>query len=230
MADVAVIFDLDGTLVDTAPDLIATLNVIFERIGLRPVVYEHARNLVGGGARKMIERGLAAENRVLESEKLDALVGDFIDHYATHIADRSRPFEGVEATLTELAGRGCVLAVCTNKLEWLARRLLDALGLSRHFVAICGADTFQLQKPDPEFLHRTISLAGCQSSGAIMVGDSISDVAMAKAAGVVMVTVAYGYTELPITTLGADRIITSFAELPKTILELRSGITHDCTN
>jgi phosphoglycolate phosphatase len=230
MPDAAVLFDLDGTLVDTAPDLVATLNVIFARIGLPPVAYEHARSMVGGGARRMIERGLTAENRALEPDKLNALVGDFIDHYAAHIADQSKPFEGVEAALVELAGRGCVLAVCTNKLEWLARRLLDALRLSHHFVAICGADTFQLQKPDPQFLQRTVCLMGCQLSGAIMVGDSITDVAMAKAAGVAVIAVTYGYTELPITTLGADRIITSFAELPKTILDLRSTVTQDCTN
>src|SRR6202521_4511333 len=118
-----VVFDLDGTLVDTAPDLVATLNVIFEREDLPPVAYEAARNMVGGGARSMIERGLAAEGRKLAVAEVDRLVRDFIDHYAAHIADRSRPFAGLGAALDQLAAGGCRFAVCTNKLEWLSVRL-----------------------------------------------------------------------------------------------------------
>ena len=140
----AAVFDLDGTLVDTAPDLVATLNTVFAREGLPPVAYEAARNMVGGGARHMIERGLAAERRSLPAAEIDRLCRDFIDHYAAHIADRSRPFPGLEAALDELAGHGLSLIVCTNKLEWLSVRLLDALGLSSRFVANCGADTFGL--------------------------------------------------------------------------------------
>ena len=130
MATPIVVFDLDGTLVDTAPDLVATLNTIFAREGLPPVAYEAARNMVGGGARLMIERGLAAEGRRLPAPDVDRLVADFIAHYAEHIADHSRPFPGLDAALDELAAPGCRFAVCTNKLEWLSRRLLDALGLT----------------------------------------------------------------------------------------------------
>src|SRR5438034_8221054 len=155
-----IVFDLDGTLVDTAPDLVATLNTIFAREGLPPVAYERARNLVGGGARAMIERGLKAEGRKLAAAEIDRLFCDFIEHYGAHIADRSRPFVGVETALDELVRRGCRLAVCTNKLEWLSIRLLDALGLAQRFAAICGADTFGVQKPDPEILRRTIGRAG----------------------------------------------------------------------
>ncbi len=152
-----VVFDLDGTLVDSAPDLVATLNTVFAREGLPPVAYETARNLVGGGARSLIERSLRAEGRKLGVDEVDRLVKEFIAHYAAHIADRSRPFPGLEATLEELGAVGCRFAVCTNKLEWLSVRLLDAFGLSKHFVAICGADTFGLRKPNPEFLRRTIA-------------------------------------------------------------------------
>ena len=160
MVPPTVVFDLDGTLVDTAPDLVATLNIIFARKGLPPVAYDAARNMVGGGARAMIERGLEAEGRTLDVIEIDRLVGDFIDHYAAHIADQSRPFPGLEAALDTLAARGCRLAVCTNKLEWLSVRLLDALALSGRFVTICGGDTFGLQKPNPEMLRRTIERAG----------------------------------------------------------------------
>jgi len=135
MVTPTVVFDLDGTLVDSAPDLVATLNIVFARIGLPPVAYDAARNMVGGGARAMIVRGLKAEGRTLDVAEVDRLVSDFIDHYSVHIADRSRPFPGLEATLDALAARGCRFAVCTNKLEWLAVRLLDALALSQRFAA-----------------------------------------------------------------------------------------------
>src|SRR3954464_12116368 len=118
-----VVFDLDGTLVDTAPDLVATLNTIFAREGLPPVAYGAARNMVGGGARMLIERGLAADRRTLPDIELERLMRDFIEHYGAHIADASRPFEGVEAALDELASVGCLLAVCTNKLQSLSVRL-----------------------------------------------------------------------------------------------------------
>jgi phosphoglycolate phosphatase len=214
-----VLFDLDGTLVDTAPDLVDTLNVVLERIGVPGVPYAQARNMVGGGARKLIERGLAAEGCSLTPEELDGLVRDFIAHYAAHIADRSRPFPGLDAALRSLAGQ-CRLAVCTNKLEWLSRRLLDALGLAQHFVAICGADTFGLQKPDPLFLRRTIECSGGGGDAAVMVGDSISDIAMARAAGVPVIGVSYGYTETPIAELGPDRVIDSISDLPTAVFAL----------
>jgi phosphoglycolate phosphatase len=215
-----VVFDLDGTLVDTAPDLVATLNTIFAREGLPPVTYAAARNMVGGGARLMVERGLAAEQRILPAAEVDRLCRDFIDHYAAHIADRSRPFPGLEAALDELAACGLSLIVCTNKLEWLSVRLLDALGLSKRFAAICGADTFGLKKPDPELLRRTLERAGGRADRAVMVGDSASDIDMARAASVPVVAVDFGYTEIPVGELNADRVISAFRDLPKAVLGL----------
>jgi phosphoglycolate phosphatase len=215
-----VVFDLDGTLVDSAPDLVATLNIIFAREGLPPVPYDTARNLVGGGARSMIQRSLAAEGRKLDAAQVERLVEDFIEHYAAHIADRSRPFPGLEAALDELAAGGCRFAVCTNKLEWLAVRLLDALALSKRFVAICGADTFGLQKPNPDLLRRTIARAAGESGQAVMVGDSLSDVATARAAGVPVVAVDYGYTETAVSEMGPDRVISALAELPSAVFDL----------
>lgn len=220
MAAPLIVFDLDGTLVDTAPDLVATLNFVFVRIGLPPVAYADARNMVGGGARRMIERGLAAEGRTVPPEELDHLVSEFIAHYAARIAELSKPFPGVESGLDALAGRGCLLAVCTNKLEWLARRLVDALGWRQRFVALCGGDTFKLQKPDPELLRCTIAVAAKGLDWAVMVGDSISDVAMAKAAKMPIVAVTYGYTEIPASQLGADRVVESFADVPAAVLDL----------
>jgi len=235
-----VVFDLDGTLVDTAPDLVATLNVILAREGLPPVAYDAARNMVGGGARVMIERGLAAQvgparlahdhakpgqarvsdGRKVATPAVDKLVKDFIEHYAAHIADQSRPFPGLEAALDDLEAGGCRLAVCTNKLEWLAVRLLDALGLSKRFVAICGGDTFGLQKPHPELLHRSIARCEGRVEQAVMIGDSISDIAMAKAAGVPVIAVTYGYTETPVGELGPDRVIDACRDLPRVVFDL----------
>ena len=220
MVTPTVVFDLDGTLVDSAPDLVATLNIVFARTGLPPVAYDAARNLVGGGARAMIVRGLKAEGRTLDVAEVDRLVSDFIDHYSVHIADRSRPFPGLEATLDALAARGCRFAVCTNKLEWLAVQLLDALALSQRFAAICGGDTFGLQKPDPELLRRTIARAGGDADWAVIVGDSITDIAAARGAGVPVVAVDYGYSQTPVTELGADRVVSALSALPNAVFDL----------
>jgi len=228
MLSPTVVFDLDGTLVDTAPDLVATLNVILAREGLPPVAYDAARKMVGGGARAMIERGLAAEDRKAAGAEVDRLVHDFIDHYATHIADRSRPFPGLADALDDLAAGGCRFAVCTNKLEWLSVRLLDALGLSARFAAICGPDTFGIQKPNPELLRRTIARAGGQIGTAVMVGDSITDIATAHAAGTPVIAVGYGYTETPVDELGPDRVIGALRELPGAVRDLLGSKYHSC--
>lgn len=222
MSAFTIVFDLDGTLVDSAPDLVATLNHVLAREGLPPVAYEDARNMVGGGARVMVERGLKADGRELAAAEVDRLVRDFIAHYAEHIAVGSRPFLGVEAALDRLAGRGCRLAVCTNKLEWLSLRLLDALGLTARFRAICGADTFGVSKPDPKILHGTIARAGGDPARAVMIGDSMTDIATARAAGVPVIAVDFGYTEVPVAELKPDRVVSAFADLPEAISQMLS--------
>lgn len=215
-----IVFDLDGTLIDTAPDLVDTLNIIFARKGLPPVPYATARNLIGGGARGMILRGLAAEGRVLAKTELDRMFAEFLVYYTEHIADRSRPFPQLVPTLDWIAERGYRLAVCTNKLERLAVLLLKTLGLADRFGAICGQDTFGIQKPDPEVLRRTIQRAGGVPDRAIMVGDSGTDISTARAASVPVVAVDFGYTEVPVATLSPDRLISSFDELPAALVDL----------
>ena len=205
-----VVFDLDGTLVDTAPDLINALNFILDREGLPPVPLHAARNMIGAGARKLIERGLELEGRSMSVEDVTRLTGDFIDYYAAHIADASRPFEGLESALDDLSAHGYRFAVCTNKLEWLSKRLLDQLGLSSRFAAICGADTFGVSKPDPAILRQTIAQAGGQMSSAIMVGDAGPDIGVARRAGIPVIGVEFGYTEIPIADLKPDRLIGHF--------------------
>ena len=218
-----IVFDLDGTLIDTAPDLIDTLNVVFAREGLPQVAYLTARNLIGGGARAMIARGIETEGRVVEPAKLEQMFADFIAHYSAHIADRSQPFPGLIDALDVLAGRGCQFAVCTNKLERLSVLLLEELKIAGRFEAICGQDTFGVQKPDPEILRRTIMAAGGNLQRAIMIGDSATDIRTARAAGVPVIAVDFGYSERPVSEFGPDRVISQFAQLPAAITAIFSA-------
>jgi phosphoglycolate phosphatase len=215
-----VVFDLDGTLVDTAPDLISALNHVLDGEGLPPVPLHAARAMIGAGARKLIERGLELEGRVTSVEDVTRLTNDFIDYYAAHIADASRPFDGLVAALDELQAQGYRFAVCTNKLEWLSKLLLDQLGLSARFSAICGADTFGVSKPDPAILKQTVARAGGQLSSAIMVGDAGPDVGVARRAGIPVIGVEFGYTDVPIAELKPDRLISHMRDLPAAVESL----------
>ncbi|WP_315758956.1 MULTISPECIES: HAD family hydrolase [unclassified Bradyrhizobium] len=219
-----IVFDLDGTLVDTAPDLISALNHILQREGLRPVPLASARKMIGHGARKLIERGLEAEGRLASTDDIGRLTTDFIDFYADNIAVESRPFEGLESALDDLAARGCQFAVCTNKLEWLSKRLLDQLGLSSRFAAICGADTFGVAKPDPAILRQTIAQAGGEIGAAIMVGDAGTDVGAARRAGVPVIGCTFGYTDVPIAELNPDHLIDHMRELPAAVTALSPSL------
>ncbi|HEX9469891.1 MAG TPA: HAD family hydrolase, partial [Bradyrhizobium sp.] len=218
--DRIVVFDLDGTLVDTAPDLINALNYVLDREGLPPVPLLSARNMIGAGARRLIERGLELEGRSAGLDDITRLTHDFIEYYAAHIADASRPFEGLEGALDDLTARGYRFAVCTNKLEWLSKLLLDQLGLSDRFSAICGADTFGVSKPDPAILQQTIARAGGTVSAAIMVGDAGPDIGVARRAGIPVIGVEFGYTEVPIADLKPDRVIGQMSDLPAAVESL----------
>ena len=226
MPALTVVFDLDGTLVETAPDLVDTLNWVFRREGLPEVAYAEGRNMIGGGARKMIENALKLEGRTAPPAEIERMLADFIGHYAEHIADRSRPFPGLDAALDALKAQGSRFAVCTNKREGLSRLLLQALKLTHRFEAICGPDTFQIYKPDPEFLRRTVHAAGGALERAIMVGDSDIDIATAKAAGIPIVAVDFGYSETPVAGLSPDRLISHYDQLVAAVMELSQPVTQ----
>lgn len=215
-----VVFDLDGTLIDTAPDLIGTLNLVFQQEGLPQVEMSQARSLVGAGIRPLIERALAGQGRRLPVAEVDEIFARYIRHYQEHIADTSRPFPGVERALDRLQDDGFRLAVCTNKYEALSVRLLDALGLSGRFAAVCGQDTFAVMKPDPETLRLTIIRAGGDPASAVMVGDSETDVKVARAAAVPVIGVDFGYTSVPMADLRPDRLISHFDALTHAVVEL----------
>lgn len=220
MARLTIAFDLDGTLIDTAPDLVSTLNLIFSKIDISPVCYREARRMVGGGVRPLIERGLASKGLSVAPRDVEAIYAQFLEHYAVHIADASRPFPGVVAALDRLRADGATLAVCTNKLEWLSVRLLDEVGLSSRFAAVCGQDTFGVAKPNPEILRKTVQRAGGDIARTIMIGDSRTDIDLARAAGAPVIAVEFGYTETPVRELGPDRVIAHFDELADAIADL----------
>jgi len=215
-----IVFDLDGTLADTAADLVATLNFILDREGLEAIPLASARNLIGQGVRALLQRGFAVQGRSLAPARLEELFEEFLDLYGQHIVDRTQLFPGVEAALERLARRGHRLAICTNKTESLSRDLLVALGVAQRFAAICGRDTFPFCKPDPRHLTETVRLAGGVARTAIMVGDSKTDIDTARAAELPVIAVPFGYTDVPVTSLAPDIVISHFDEIDAAIAEL----------
>ncbi len=215
-------FDLDGTLVDTAPDLLDTLDVVLAQAGAPPLPREETRKMIGAGARALVNRGLTAAGMSVDAARFDQLYDLFLEHYAAHIADSSRPFPGLLDALDTLAAQGHTLAVCTNKLEYLSRLLLDRLGMTDRFAVIAGADTFPVYKPDAGHLIGTIERAGGTAGRAIMVGDSMTDVLTAKNARVPCIVVPFGYTETPAAELGGDVLIEHYDLLPATVAQLLS--------
>ena len=213
LAGATVAFDLDGTLVDSAPDLVATLNVILHESRLPTLTLQQARPMVGRGARAMIEQGFAAAGEPLDADESRDLVRRFIAVYRERIALESRPFDGVEAALIDLAGAGAKLCVCTNKFTDLSVALLDALDLSRYFAAIVGPDLAPAPKPDGRHLIAAIEAAGGRIERAVMVGDSASDVGAARDARAPSIVVSFGYTEIAAADLGGDHLIDHFADL-----------------
>ena len=218
-----IVYDLDGTLADTAADLMGAVNVVLARDGLKPLPVGAAASLLGAGGRALIARGFAASGRERAPNRLEVLFGDFLAHYNAHIAERSQLYPGVRKALDDFASAGWLQAVCTNKLEGSAKLLLGELGVAELFAFICGQDTFGVGKPDPRPLLETIAAAGGESGRAIMVGDSVTDIRAARAAGIPVVAVDFGYTDTPVSQLGPDRVISHFAELPAACATLLQG-------
>ncbi len=213
MTSPLLVFDLDGTLAETAPDLVSTLNQVLAEIGVAPVSYDSARAMVGGGARLMIERALAHAGVLLPKPKIDAMFEDFLVHYDAHIADASTLYPGVLAALDRFEAAGWRFAVCTNKICHSSVLLLKALGVADRFAAICGKDTFPVSKPDAGALLMTIDKAGGHRDRTIMVGDSKTDIETAQNARIPVVAVDFGYSDHPVATYKPNRIISHFDAL-----------------
>jgi phosphoglycolate phosphatase len=207
------VFDLDGTLIDTAGDLVGTLNHILADEHIPPLPLATARPMLGAGARALIERGLSAAGRSVSPARVDEMFLAFLARYEAHIADESRAFPGVEAALNKFEAAGWSFAVCTNKFEHPSIHLLTELGLASRFRAICGQNTFAFCKPDPRALLSTIERAGGDVQRAIMVGDSKTDIFTAQAARVPVIAVDFGYTDRHVSEFAPDRVISHFDEL-----------------
>lgn len=217
----SIVFDLDGTLVDTAPDLVRALNAVVEPEGLEAVPVSEVRAMVGRGARVLIERAYAAQGHALQGEDVDAHVKRFIDVYREAIAERSQPFAGCIEALDGLKAAGAKLSVCTNKPSELADLLLRELAMDVYFDRVVGPDRAPAKKPDAAHLFASVD-AGAKPI--VMIGDSEPDATCAKAAGVPVILMTHGYSEIPVGTLGADRLLDSFVELPdalEAVLTLR---------
>jgi phosphoglycolate phosphatase len=207
------IFDLDGTLVDSLPDLAATLNTLLKCEGLEPLDLENVRPMVGKGARVLLQKGFEANGRPLSANRLEELFLDFLVYYGDNIAKHTEPFPHVCEAIDQLAEDGWRFAICTNKTEALARKLLDTLDLAWRFKTIVGADTFDVRKPHPGHILQTIKLSGGHPERSIMVGDSISDVRAAKDANIPVIGVTFGYTDIPMQQLEPDVLLDSYREL-----------------
>lgn len=214
-----VVFDLDGTLIDTAPDLVSSLNHTIGTAGLEPVTYDDLTYLVGHGGQVMIQRAFALRGRELRQDDLPAMLKIFVDHYAKGMPGESRPYPGLISALDRLETAGFRLAVCTNKLEGLARRLIEGLGLTSRFAAITGGDTFSVRKPEATHLLETVRLAGGAPARTVMIGDSLNDVLVARNAGVPSIGVPFGYSDVAIAALEPDHVIGSFDELHADLVE-----------
>ena len=213
MHGLTLVFDLDGTLVDTAPDLVGATNHALEDVGPAPVSAASLRPWISFGARRMIVEALAMSKMVLPDADVDKLLERFLVYYEANIARESRPFAGCLDVIDRFRSAGCRLAVCTNKREALSRSLLTALGMLDTFHGLAGRDTFANAKPHPDHVLGAIRLAGGRPDCAIMIGDSKVDIDAARAAGIPVVGCSFGYSDKPVRDLAPDGVIDRYAEL-----------------
>ncbi len=214
-----IVYDLDGTLLDTAPDLLDSLNHCLGLAGLKSAEPTELRKFVGMGGRVMIERAFTAQQKALEQAELDRLLAAFMEHYSGAIPGKSQPYPGVLAALDRFQDAGFIAAVCTNKYEKLSTSLIGALELAPRFAAVCGQDTFAFRKPDPRHLTETIAMAGGDPARAVMIGDSRTDIDTAKAAGIPVVAVDFGYTDRHVSEFEPSMVISHYDELTLDVVE-----------
>jgi phosphoglycolate phosphatase len=203
-------FDLDGTLVDSAPDLIGAVNAVLVAEGLNPLPYDQGRPLIARGARWVLQCGLAAAGAPDPAAGADALFDCFLAQYGAHLADESRPFPGVAGALGTLKSAGATLVVCTNKPTELSRRLLSALALAPHIDDVVGADAVSAMKPDAAHLIEAVAAVGGDLARTVMVGDADTDARAARGAGTPLILVDFGYTAIAAAALAPDVLLHHF--------------------
>jgi phosphoglycolate phosphatase len=217
MPERAVIFDLDGTLVDTAPDLMLATNHVLATLGRRPISMEEVRVFISHGARALIARGCEATGDAVPARAVETLYQEFVIHYAQNIAASSVAYPGLVKFLQRCRADGIHLGICTNKLESLSTRLLEALGLRAYFGAIVGPDTIGIAKPDPKPFHETVARLKIGEAKTVMVGDSETDILTARAAGVPVIAVPFGYTPMPIAVYKPDYVVAHYDDMFETL-------------
>lgn len=214
-------FDLDGTLVDTAPDLLGALNHVLGEAGLAPVDLPTIATLIGNGARAMMEKGFGVQGVTLPAAEMDAAFDRFIAYYVDNIAVGSRPFDGCSEALDALLETGATLCVCTNKRQGLSEQLLEELGLSGRFAAVLGADRATNRKPHQDHVFEAIAAAGGKPERALFVGDSRTDERAARNAGLPFLFVTFGYEAEAIEDIAPDSVIGHYSELVPALSVLR---------
>lgn len=222
MSRPTIVFDLDGTLADTAPDLYGTVKWLLNREGRASVPYSRIKSLIGDGAGPMIKGGFGDTGGVPEGEEYQRLVDLFLAYYVDHLADTSEPFGGVLDSIRRLKARGALIAICTNKRLDFTERQFAFWGIRHLFDAVKGSDSFPYRKPDGRHLTGTIEAAGGDPSNAVMIGDTPSDTGAARNAGVPVIAVSFGYGKVPAHELDADRRIDHFSQLDRAVDELVS--------
>ncbi|MXO58316.1 HAD-IA family hydrolase [Altererythrobacter salegens] len=206
-------FDLDGTLVDTAPDLCGAVNHALVQVGRAPVTPEVTRQMIGGGTRAMLTRAFERTGGMVGDGEFTTAYDTLLAYYEQNTSQHSAPYPGLLAALDQLAASGSKLAVVTNKMERFARKLLDELGMSARFACILGGDTLGPGRAKPARDMIDEALRQCGGTRFAMVGDASFDVRAARAAGVPCVVYALGYHDMPVAELGADAVIEHFDEL-----------------
>lgn len=213
MVTPTIVFDLDGTLIETVLDLVPALNHTIASQGLEPVTVDQIRPIVSAGSKAMIRQAYKLQDLEITDELCDQLFDQFISRYEANISNHSVFYDGCLSAMETLASNGFILAVCTNKYEVMAKKLLSGMGSIEKFASISGGDTFEFRKPDPRHILETIAAAGGNPKHAIMIGDSYNDIEAAKRANVMSIAVDFGYSDVPVSTLGANAIISHFDDL-----------------
>ena len=216
----AVVFDLDGTLVDTAPDILAYLNDMLAELGRPGLDPSSVRSMIGDGVRSLLLRGLEASGGIPADLDIENLFRRYLARYTEEPVKQSRPFDGVSDTLGALSEAGVRLGVCTNKPQEPTNRLLSRLGLDRYFGSVMGGDALPVKKPDPAHLLTILDRLDVKPERAALIGDSETDLKTARAAGTPCILVSFGYTKIPARDLGADHVIDHFSHLISTLKSL----------
>lgn len=228
MVSPLLVFDLDGTLADSAPDLLGALETVLPKHGINVAVDRSYREGIGHGARYLIEYALKRQGSSFDKSTVDAIHRDFLVHYQASISVGTRLFPGTERMLDRFAAEGWTFAVCTNKPVGMSQLLLHDLGIAERFAAICGGDSFSRRKPDPAHLLETIAAAGGETERAVMIGDSETDLDTARGAGVPFVGVSFGYTPVPMAALRPDILVNHFDEItPERLARLLVNLNAD---